>query len=95
MRNVTQQAAKVAGQGDVKQAQVIAKTWNRKMRDNLQSEQQVNEYKNFNSNFGDVYNQLGSVKMEEASMPMKSKGAKAKKSDALSSALFSMKNQKR
>ena len=31
------------------------------MRSNLQNEEQINEYQNFNKNFGDVYNQLGSI----------------------------------
>lgn len=55
MRNCIQQSAAVARTGDVKQAQVIAKTWNRHVRNNLQSEQQVHEYQNFNQNFGAVY----------------------------------------
>lgn len=79
MRNCIQQSAKVARDGDVKQAQVIAKTWNRHVRNNLQSEQQVNEYQSFNQNFGAVYAQLGTVKEEEAKP--KSSQMKSKKND--------------
>lgn len=38
--NAIQQSCKVARAGDLKQAQVIAKTWNRKMRNNIQNEGQ-------------------------------------------------------
>lgn len=44
MRNCIQQSAKVASNGDVAQAQVIAKAWNRKMRANLNNEEQINQY---------------------------------------------------
>lgn len=56
MRNCVQQSAKMARFGDMRQGQAIAKAWNRKMRDNLQSEQQIEDYKNFNAQFGGVYN---------------------------------------
>ena len=65
MRNCIQMSAKVAADGNVAQAQVIAKAWNRKMRSNLQNEDQIHEYQNFNQNFGECYNQLGSIKEEE------------------------------
>lgn len=38
------------------------------MRSNLQNEEQINEYQNFNKNFGDVYNQLGSIHQYEQQM---------------------------
>lgn len=38
------------------------------MRSNLQNEDQINEYQNFNKNFGDVYNQLGSIHQQEQQM---------------------------
>jgi len=65
MRNCVQQSAKIARHGDTRQAQVIAKGWNRKMRSNLQSEQQINDYQNFNAQYRDVYNELQSIKEEE------------------------------
>jgi len=40
-KNAIQQSSKIARAGDLKQAQVIAKTWNRKMRDNITSEAQL------------------------------------------------------
>lgn len=66
MRNCIQQSAKIARDGDIRQAQVVAKAWNRKMRSNIQSEEQVNNYQAFNQNFGNVYNQLQSIKEDEA-----------------------------
>lgn len=47
MRNCVQQSAQVARDGDMRKAQVIAKQWNRKMRDNIESEEQIGQLKNF------------------------------------------------
>ena len=35
------------------------------MRQNIQSEEQVAQYQNFNNQFGNIYKQLGSVKEEQ------------------------------
>jgi len=42
--NAIQQSSKVARGGNLKQAQVIAKTWNRKMRSNIRTEEQMQNY---------------------------------------------------
>jgi hypothetical protein len=55
MRNCVQQSAKMARHGDTRQAQSMAKAWNRKMRSNIQTEEQVQGYQALNANFGDVY----------------------------------------
>lgn len=51
----------------MRQAQAVAKGWNRKMRANIQNEEQVQEYQAFNANFGNVYSQLNAVHEEERS----------------------------
>ena len=40
------------------EAQVVAKTWNRKMRANINNEEQIADYGNYNRNFNDVYNMI-------------------------------------
>lgn len=40
------------------EAQVVAKTWNRRMRANINNEEQVADYGNYNRNFNDVYNMI-------------------------------------
>jgi len=65
MRNCVQQASKQARAGDIRKAQVIAKGWNRKMREQVSSEAQIQNYQAFNANFGNVYSQLNSIKEEE------------------------------
>ena len=65
-RNCIQQSSKIARFGDLKQAQVVAKGWNRHMKKNIQNEAQFKNYQEFNQNFGDVYNQIGSVNEQQA-----------------------------
>jgi hypothetical protein len=48
----------MAREGDMRQAQVIAKQWNRKIRSNVESEEQIGQLKSFQNNFGDVYSQI-------------------------------------
>jgi hypothetical protein len=40
------------------EAQVVAKTWNRRMRANINNEEQIDDYNNYNRNFNDVYNMI-------------------------------------
>ena len=40
------------------EAQVVAKTWNRRMRANINNEEQIADYGNYNRNFNDVYNMI-------------------------------------
>jgi len=42
----------------MQEAQVIAKTWKRRMRDQMQNEDQIRDYQNFNKNYGEVYNMI-------------------------------------
>ena len=42
----------------MKEAQVLAKTWKRRMRGQITSEEQQNDYMNYNRNFGEVYNMI-------------------------------------
>ena len=40
------------------EAQVVAKTWNRRMRANINNEDQIADYGNYNRNFNNVYNMI-------------------------------------
>jgi hypothetical protein len=65
-RNCIQQSSKIARFGDLKQAQVVAKTWNRHMKKNIKTDAQFKNYQDFNQNFGSVYQQIGTVNEEQA-----------------------------
>lgn len=47
------------------EAQVIAKTWKRRMRDQITNEDQERDYNNFNRNYGDVYNMIQEEQQQE------------------------------
>ena len=42
----------------MQEAQVIAKTWKRRMREQVSNEEQMVDYQRFNNNYGDVYNMI-------------------------------------
>lgn len=56
--NAIQQSSKLAKKGQMMEAQVVAKTWNRRMRANINNEEQIADYGNYNRNFNDVYNMI-------------------------------------
>lgn len=62
--NAIQQSSKLAKRGDIKQAQVIAKTWKRRMRGNISNKDQERDYAAFNNHFGDVYNMMNDANEE-------------------------------
>jgi hypothetical protein len=49
----------------MKEAQVIAKTWKRRMRNQISNEDQMCDYQDFNRNYGDVYNMIQEQQAEE------------------------------
>lgn len=46
------------------EAQVVAKTWKRRMRKQINNEEQVEDYQNYNRHFGDVYNMIQEHQVE-------------------------------
>ena len=56
--NAIKQSSKLARDGDILKAQVHAKAWNRRMRDNVQTESQKEMYNNFQSNVGNMYSHM-------------------------------------
>jgi len=50
--NAIQQSSKMAKKGNMREAQAYAKNWNRKMRANINSEEQVEHFNNYNQHFG-------------------------------------------
>jgi hypothetical protein len=42
----------------MREAQAYAKSWNRKMRSNMNNEEQVQDFKNYNKHYGEVYNMI-------------------------------------
>lgn len=56
--NAIQQSSKAARGGDLKKAQVIAKAWDRNMKSNLQSSQQVMDYKASAQARGQIYDMI-------------------------------------
>lgn len=40
------------------EAQVVAKTWNRRMRANINNDEQIADYGNYNRNYNEVYNMI-------------------------------------
>ena len=40
------------------EAQVIAKTWKRRMRQQISNDDQMEDYADYNRNFNDVYNMI-------------------------------------
>ena len=63
--NAIQQSSKLAKKGQMKEAQVIAKTWKRRMRNQISNEDQMCDYQDFNRNYGDVYNMIQEQQAEE------------------------------
>lgn len=56
--NAIQQSSKLAKKGQMLEAQVIAKTWKRRMRQQISSEEQERDYANFNRNYAGVYDMI-------------------------------------
>lgn len=56
--NAIQQSSKLAKKGQMVEAQVIAKTWKRRMRQQISSEEQERDYANFNRNYAGVYDMI-------------------------------------
>ena len=86
----------MAKKGNMREAQAYAKSWNRKMRSNINNEQQQQQFKNFNNHYGDVYNMIQEAQdedegAEEAKQEQK-KGFFGKMGDKLSAKLFQAKN---
>mmetsp|Transcript_24445 Transcript_24445/g.24031 ORF Transcript_24445/g.24031 Transcript_24445/m.24031 type:complete len:292 (+) Transcript_24445:1053-1928(+) len=54
--NAVQQSSKMVKEGQLRGAQSYAKVWNRKMKNQMQDEAQVNQYMKFNAHFGGMYN---------------------------------------
>ena len=44
---------------------MIAKTWKRRMRNQISNEDQMCDYQDFNRNYGDVYNMIQEQQAEE------------------------------
>jgi|LauGreDrversion4_2_1035121.scaffolds.fasta_scaffold135237_4 hypothetical protein len=78
------------------EAQVIAKTWKRRMREQITSEEQERDYANFNRNYADVYNMIQEEQHaeeeegepEEHKEPKKKKGIFRGLADKMSHGLF-------
>ena len=63
--NAIQQSSKMAKRGDMREAQAYAKNWNRKMRSNINTGEQLEQYQNYNNNFGGVYNMIQEQQNED------------------------------
>ena len=63
------------------EAQVIAKTWKRRMRQQITSEEQERDYANFNRNYAGVYDMIQEAHSddEESEMPQRAGGAEEMK----------------
>ena len=48
----------MAKKGNMREAQAYAKSWNRRMRSNMNTEEQNEHFQNFNNNYGEVYNMI-------------------------------------
>mmetsp|Transcript_34752 Transcript_34752/g.25901 ORF Transcript_34752/g.25901 Transcript_34752/m.25901 type:complete len:120 (+) Transcript_34752:1728-2087(+) len=57
----------MAKQGKMVEAQAYAKNWNRKMRSNIQNEEQAADFQNYNKNYGEVYNMIKEQRYESDS----------------------------
>lgn len=82
----------------MQEAQVIAKTWKRRMRGQISNEDQMRDYDNFNRNYGEVYQMIqeeahdaGSDDEQEeraAGQRKEKKGFFGKMGDKISAGLF-------
>lgn len=59
--NAMQKGSQMAARGDFRGGQAIMKTYKQKMRQNINSEAQVADYKNFNNNLALCYQQINEV----------------------------------
>jgi hypothetical protein len=48
----------MARAGDLRGAQVNAKVWNRKLRDNVKTEKDIDNLVSYKQNFGEVYGMM-------------------------------------
>ena len=93
--NAIQQSSKLAKAGQMREAQAYAKSWNRRMRSQMNNEEQVKDYQNYNKHFGEVYKMIneeqedeGENEEESKKAPKKEKGIFGKLGDKISTKLY-------